>query len=78
MENSLVEKALLVDGKLNMSSVPSQPRKSAISWAASKEVCSSGQGRWSCPTALLDLNWSTPSRCGVLSTGVMWTCWSAS
>jgi len=28
--------------------------------------------------ALCDLTWSTASRCGVLSRGETWTCWSMS
>jgi len=38
-----------------------------------------GWGRWSYhSTVLWDLTCSTVSRCGVLSTGEMWTCWRAS
>ena len=63
-----------------VSNVTSQPRKPTVSWAAFKEVWSSGQGRWSCPSALhwWVLTWSTASRCGVLSTGEIWTCWCVS
>jgi len=28
--------------------------------------------------AMGDLTWSTAPRCGVLSTGEMWSCWNAS
>ena len=49
----------------------SQPRKTAISWAASKAVWLAGRGRWFCPFALLwwDPTWSPAFSSGTLSTG---------
>ena len=49
-------------------------------WPLAKEAWSAGWGKWFCPSTLhwWGLTWSTVSRCGVLSTGEMWTCWSAS
>jgi len=65
---------------LNLGSVPLQPRKPTVSWAASNKAWPAGQGRWSCPSALhwRGLTCSAESRCGVLSTGETWTCWSTS
>lgn len=47
-------------------------------YPTSKDVRPAGQGRWSYSCALCwDLTWSAASRCGVLSIGEMWMCWSA-
>ena len=62
------------------STVPSQSRKPAVSWAVSKEVWPAGQGRWSYSSTVCwwDLTWSTVSWCGDLSRREVWTCWSMS
>ena len=59
------------------SNVHLQPRKPAISWAASREAWPAGQRKCFCPSALLwwDLPRSPVSSSGAPSTGQTWTCW---
>ena len=51
---------MLVDEKLNMTNVCSQPRKPTVSWAVWKAVWPAGRGSRFCPSSLLwwDHTWS--------------------
>jgi len=62
------------------SNVPLYPKKPTTSWATSKKPWPAGQGKWSSSSILCwwDLTWGDVSRCGVLSIGQTWACWSMS
>jgi len=83
IEHSLAEKDLgcwWIESWTLARNVSLRPRKSTVSWAASKGAWPAGWGRRSCPSTLRwwGLTWSTVSRCRVLSTGEAWTCCCAS
>ena len=63
-----------------MINVCSQPRRPAISWAASEAAWPAGQGRGFCPSAPLwwEPTWGPVSSSGVLNTGQTRSCWSRS
>ena len=60
--------------------VRSQPGRATVSWAASREACRAGRGRWFCLSTLLWWNptWSPASSSWALSTRRTWMCWSRS
>ena len=62
------------------SNVPLQPRRPAVSWAASREVWPAGQKKWLCPFTPLswDPTWSTASISGAPRIRRTWVCWSGS
>jgi len=65
---------------IQSSSVHLQPGRPTVSWAASKDNCPAGKGKWLSPTTLPLWGpiWSKASKPGAPSTGRMQSCWNGS